>query len=283
MKTSGLAKTLGILALGAMPFVSPKAASLSFSADVNLGLTYEQSFVSKVKDIPLSVRNVPVHPDDYGNSGPIQKDELNPADRVSLFELKLGPKLTFFDRRAFLRAGAGLDLNFSSQALEFWKEPNDRADIAERNYLNNPGSDQRGEGAALTYIYAGTRYTPTWNTFFKPYVFADAGFNITKHLSVRAGAKLFQEQIFLENGWDRYNSLETRDTFPLVDYTVLQPFVSLNLKRDNYSSDKVRGYASLDVGFLYPLSESKTKMGRQVTLNKNEPAVFVGIKAGFDY
>jgi hypothetical protein len=257
-----------------------RAAESKFGAEVSLGGTYEQPVVRTVNKIPLSIRDVPVHPDDAefaGNAGPIAKDTLRLSDRVSVLHLKGFFRLPIAHDRLAWRTGVGLDFDFRMEAV---KDPNKRSDIAERNYENAPGTDTRGEGAALTYIQAGTSYWFHENTFVKPYVFSEVSLNLSSNVSLDFGANLHQEQIFLENGWDRYDNLDTQATYNLENLVVVQPYVGLKC---SFGKDEDRWFVRLLAGTSQTISERKTDLGNAVELHRNSFPLLLGLEFGAQF
>lgn len=279
---NALKKSLLLAPLVALPFAnqSTQAADAKLLLDMNLGITYEQSIVSKVGNIPFDIRNVPVHSSDYsGGQGAIQKDSLEPSSRVTLMSSRIGLELSSNNKKLYINTGLGLDVNFGSETLSFWNEYNDRSDMAERGYLgSSTGTDQRGTGTALTYIYAGYRYGPDWNTFLKPNLFANIGYNFSKTTSLEAGVKVHQQELFLETGWDRYDKLDTKDTYGVAKYTVLQSNLRLKLKPEEDS----KAFAAIDLGVSFPLSKKCSDLGNKLSLDE-KPALIIGVSANFEF
>lgn len=259
---------------------SSDAKPLSLYYDINGGLTYEQSVVKTVGNIPFSIRNVPVNPADSwaaGNDGPISQTSLNPSDRVSVLAARLGAQAS--SKRFEAKGGLSIDLIFNVQSLF---DPNNRTDIAERDYEAYAGSNIRGAGTALTYIYAGERYLANWNTFLRPSLFGEASLNLSESTSLSFGCKLFEQTFYLENGWDRYDSLQTRQTYPAANYVVVTPSVSFCYK-DRTGSGKVTPYLEIGVGTSQIINKSYTSLGSQLTIEENKFPILGFLQVGLNF
>ncbi len=257
------------------------AKTVSFYYDFNLGATYEESVINKVKGIPLSIRNIPVHSGDEwaaGNDAPIKQDWLNPSDKANVLGFKLGARADF--KHFEFKAGADLEFLFNTDIVQ---EYNHRADMAERGYEDYAGTDRRGYGTALTYIYSGERYWPSWNTFLRPSVFAEAGVKLSKSVSLDVGCKFFNQNFFLENGWDRYDSLETRETYSVANYQVIMPSVSLRFKSDAGEGDKLDPYFELGFGTQEIVGSRYTALGKEVSIERQRNPFVFSLQIGINF
>jgi hypothetical protein len=270
---------IAILALASTLIPLTKAVDISPFFEATAGFTYEKALVDKVGNIPLVVRNVPVHPDDQfakGGQGPIQQDALEPSNRFELAKAKFGLELEFLEKKLSIRTGLSLELQFDT---ETFSENNARGDMAERDYLGRVGSNQRGTGTALTYNYVGVRYWPNWNSFLRPNVFVEGEYKIVRWCSASIGFKINEQTLFLENGWDRRDELETQDTYKAATYHVLSPYVSINGILD----ENERTFVRLEGGIQKVFSESRTSLGRQLQIERAGTPLFAGITFGIKF
>ncbi len=277
-------KTAALAALSTLPLLASsqsQAAQIHSYFDLNGGVTYERPLIKEVGDIPFSIRNVPAHHDDGGGyPGEIKKDSLEPSGRVTYLNTKFGAQTAFFNDHLAVRAGLGLDLIFNAQTI---MGPNNRDDLAERGYLGpHAGTDHRGTGTALTYIFAGTSYFAEWNTFLRPSAFVETGFKLTDTVSLNFGARYHQQNLFLENGYDRYDHLSPRKKYEAATYQVVTPYVSLKVN-DNQDLGKSNWYLGIDAGVLTPMGERTTTLGKKLDIQKNKFAPFVGIVGGIKF
>jgi hypothetical protein len=91
-----------------------------------------------LKNIPLDIRNVPMHPDDGGTPGAIADSSLQ--DRRCWIILPLRINIGMQNAKWQCKVGAYGEFGVTYPQL------------AERNYTNAPGTATRGMGAALTYM-----------------------------------------------------------------------------------------------------------------------------------
>jgi len=163
----------------------------------------------RVTDMPFSIRDIPPHHDDAGFShpGPIMK-----ISYPAYFILSLGypvAKTKIDDSSSIEIVGR----------LMFYPTVS-MARIAERNYTNNPGSSQRGYGAALTFVGLETwgiipafdgggletflNLTP--EVLYKRRINDQSSINFSlSYLSLQA-----------VTGWDRYDSRDVKDRYTLA-------------------------------------------------------------------
>jgi len=160
-----------------------------------------------ISNMPLSIRNLPNHPDDSAfSAGPIEKTSYSIPGDLSV-NYRVGT-IKAQDSR--------LDINLCALFYPSFGEP---VDMAERNYTNNPGSSDRGYGAALTFVglrEQGLVY------IFSPELIWTRKLREEERLSVSLG--FFRIQAV--TGWDRYDELQQQSTntlancFPLgVEYS----------------------------------------------------------------
>jgi hypothetical protein len=98
-----------------------------------------------------------------------------------------------------------------------------------RNYTNHPGTNTRGYGAALTYIRAQTAFGPGLNSFIFPHLFLE----LSKKNAFSIGARIWEEDLVIETGWDRYNRFESHQTHTLANMIVAGPYFRKNFRNLN--------------------------------------------------
>jgi hypothetical protein len=173
----------------------------------NIGLSYDGYEVNK---LPFSLRNVPAHPDDGGGfPGAIERKDYSALIGV---ELAVGYIKTG-DLSSNWRYRGGLGLKWIMYPAGF------SSDTQRRNYTNRPGSSQRGEGAALTYVDVG-RYGPIPSfdpagDFFlawTPEVKLEFGKTSGVLQNIFYGVSASYSEYRATTGWDRHDSSEQRDS-----------------------------------------------------------------------
>jgi len=210
-----------------------------------------------IRNMPLEVRNVPVYPDDasrpgYTHGGPIE-GVTNNSYGLIMFCFGKDYKIN--------------NSIFSFSINWFATIPQER----ERNYTNNPGSSERGEGAALTYV-----------TFKEFGVFpsthdegADDLIALTPEIRYTHIIPL-KQPLFLDgsisyfhlqahSGWDRFDYKEINHVYDLAYYVP----VSLSLC-----------FHILNAGIYYPIRVYTTSMGKEANI-KDGPTFTVGLKGFF--
>ena len=219
--------------------------------------------VVKVKNIPEYIRNVPIHPDDdyaKGNEGPIG-DGISVWPMVEI-PLKAGVSLE-------TKSGASLDIYGKlSLPLGFIVNRN------ERNYTDDVGSDNRGEGAALTY------YDAAYGPLFIPGIYADVyipfkEFN-DKDIGAIVGAGYRKYDLNINTGWDRYDACEHRRQYNVgsIEEKSLYAgvrFIDAQGKRKTFL-DIVLGVNFVDV-----------EERKGVEVEKHNPSWMIGITGGIKF
>jgi hypothetical protein len=173
--------------------------------------------IIQVSNIPESIRLVPIHPEDKdvnpSNNGPIADAPLNNIWIIDVASVKMG-----------LSAKVG-NLEFET-AIRMNFSPTVASSMYSRNYTNNPGTSERGNGAALTYYRADCQASlmekiveisfplniPETRTY--------AEFNeIMRMPRLMLGVSQRSLDVGIETGYDRYNSLTTEKFHYLENLT----------------------------------------------------------------
>jgi len=244
-------------AILSVPFVEgnamaeePKKQQVKLNYPYLFGNTGFEILLSKdygrfeMENVPLSVRDVPVHPDDawrkHTDIAPIEDTKLQ-IRRASLGS----PYNTWEEWTGFgglsIALGAGykyepLDIKIGFSAAAFtnsdptgfhgslYANPPQRT---ERNYIHYPGTGVRGYGEALTY-YGFSDFvhnTYVYGPFVRmAYLFVD---DVVRNRGVKfpPAGYLFMEymynlspfNVYVENGWDRYDELEVRERIKILE------------------------------------------------------------------
>lgn len=205
----------------------------------------------EVDNMPLEIRNVPIHPNDTyvspSNAGPIEETKYDTKGTLSVL-WRLKKQIADYG----LKAGLGLHwIIYPTPGLY---------DNELRNYTNAVGTQRRGYGAALTFVGIEKRgiipdiSDDTWDDVFlniAPELFIETPFNSSAWIY---GASVGYFKLQAVNGWDRHDSLEENDHFTLAH---VLPF-SLSIQSDN-----------IRIGISYPYIVKKTSKGKQADVKGN--------------
>lgn len=283
------AAALGALTLAAVP--ANGALSVSPLFDVGAGAIYEKSPATSLNNIPLSIRNVPENPGDYfpGGDGPIAKLSLKPSDYITFATVKAGANFDFAKAgkastdspNRWLRASTGVGFDITVPITSFATTPYGNSDFAERNYSNNPGSSQRGYGAALTYEQLTYNYPGgSWNSFMRPFVFGELTFPVGTRGYIGFGAKVTQQSLKVQTGWDRNDSLETYQNYNAASYYTAMPYFVIHVEQAvGEDHPIVKTFGDFVVGFSSIL-DAKCQNG--MSLSKG-PGFFAGLELGYRF
>lgn len=166
----------------------------------------------KIGNLPLDIRYVPIHPDDgyasESSNGPILKNAFSICPIASS---QIGKPI--YMAKSGLKVCARWLLY---PHFEFYKEL--------RNYTDAPGTERRGDSAALTFVglRVGGIIPPFINTAGVGIL--DLLFNVTPEISWEPPSLAKQNlaltlsyfQIQAVNGWDRYDKLEVNKRYVLA-------------------------------------------------------------------
>lgn len=204
----GLVKKLGLLlgtaVLGTqLVCAEPKQSSPFLYSSLGAGLDVHSSDYT-IREVPLSLRDVPVHPDYLL---PIPSENIAPIKDKRITFSNLGPSPVVSGR-----FGVGIDTGRLSFIVggEFKRNfLSLESSRVERNYTTFPGTDLRGVGAELTY-YRVMLESPelSFGSFAK---ISYKPFDDNKLISLFFDYSLIHgETFYVENGWDRDSSLEVK-------------------------------------------------------------------------
>lgn len=253
----------------------PKTEEKAYFIDLkHLGFTFKKPLVTKVKGVPIEIRDVPRHPKDTyvsrRNAAPIANDSVELGNGFSIFGAKVGRRISLGEP---IKAKVGI--GFSGEGIY-------GNDIRRRNYTNAVGTEERGYGAALTYYQLRSAYFHNFNRWLRPFLFSEiettikkseASTNITPGVSLTVGYELSNERTVAENGWDRYDHLETRKLHNLGSWLVGSPYLSLGL----YGKEPpLEVGIFLNTGLRHIIRKKLTTLGRETSIDFDDVGWFVG-------
>ena len=228
------------------------AATLIFSqplqADsISYGLEFSYSRIGiKVKDMPLKIRDVPIHSDDSyalrSNAGPIEQREYSASTMLELGFL-VKKNITHW-------------LDFGVKLKWILYPYHGFYDNALRNYTNAVGTETRGYGAALTFVGLEMRGMVS---SFTPEIMLETPLN--KDLILGASLSYYELQAI--NGWDRYNRLEVKDRYTLTRYYPVSVYLYIN--------------NILTIGVQFPNAQN-TEIGEEANVESKNTIVFATLR-----
>lgn len=174
--------------------VSAAGSEIRPFAELCLDAQFSMPPVKKVSNVPESIRDVPMHPDDsWGTPGVIAADSADSAWLTEIRFLKLG-------LRADLSESVTWE-NFADLSFNYGHYAKLGGDLRRRNYTNAPGTEQRGYGAALTF------WTPGYDALIP-------GFRSELHFkSWFLGFGLRPYSCGIITGYDRYDSVAENEDY----------------------------------------------------------------------
>jgi hypothetical protein len=256
---TGLLKRIGIASALGLALTS-RAPSLDFKCTGDISWDF---FGTNDASLSEPARTVPIHPDDTyasaSKNGPV-KDVLN---SISFQNIKLRFGVEAEQNNFQVGAGLGFGVSFVSYNKEGFG-------FAERNYTNAPGTDERGYGAALTYIDLEENGTSgvVLNPFFRlgyQIKGKDWNYNIFGEYS----PEITSFSTDLKVGYDRWNSLELLETRKLktnLTNQVLKFGVGFNPKENDTSSGLIPEIYFGISNPTYSNKEQGMKIGKEYVL-----------------
>ncbi len=219
--------------------------------------------IRNVSNIPLEVRNVPIHSGDIGYPGPINDKTRRNYARVAL-DPRIGYKIIDNEETAW-NVGVGFEIgwNFSNGA-------------AERNYHDPQGGDDRGAGAALTYYSIHSSFAFPWNQYVFPHAFTELTQKISENVSVGLGFDVQYEQTYIENGWDRYDNYSAWKRYGLADVVRGTPYIHFDFKEKGEKMGM-----GIDLGLPFFLHKNEHRIGKEADVTYNNPGWYVALRYRF--
>ena len=243
-------KTLLLILFIIIFIIEAKAQKHDFYVNFDCSLSSFQA-----KTIPDYFRNIPVYKGDGGSTGLISRSQ---------FEFLIMPSLDI---------GAQFNLE-NNCAFHFGFVFGASGDSEARNYTNAPGTNQRGNGAALTFsgisiqgpmtLLGAKPIVPFF--FVTPKIafeFPLSKKNYYPRISIDASYQL----LTAINGWDRYNSNECNDFRTLAH--VIPLGISYNIGFNDSGS-----FSTIGVGLKYFLN-FQTSYGKEFGANIYPVGIFL--------
>ncbi|MCL5018495.1 MAG: hypothetical protein M1416_01870 [Candidatus Pacearchaeota archaeon] len=283
-----LARILSAAVLSAGLFFTPAkktdAGEFYLFGNLVYGPKTDVTRTAQVDSVPEYIRDVPAHSDDLwkvnpSDVAPISDSSFNFSTasnellnlnldigagyRDDIFDFKIGPRLGYSFGRSITPSDAWV-----------FDIP-----VKERNYTNHPGTEDRSVGAALTYygcnfesfplsIGASTRASLAFDIsegneifFIKPFIEYSAMYS--------------PSHFVIENGWDRYGGLETKDTFNLTNGSINHSIEGgIGFSAPGFS---VEIFSAIDIPQVLT-----TSLGNETGFRYDSTAnISVGIRTGF--
>jgi len=236
----------------------------------NLNLEASYTYLgTTVNNMPLEVRDVPPHDDDswvYSGRGAIERTKYSCNNGLQ-FALMYAKEFGYGkDNEPNFNFGIGADWLLMPYLF---------ADRQERNYMGNPGSEDRGYGTALTYLeLTQMSFVPStgmeWVDFFSNWAprakleFAPFGGKLS---GVWIGTSVGCYRLVARTGWDRYDSLEVDQNYVLAYQFPVRVYTIFG------GDDRGSGFT---VGAQFQL-KSETELGRQSEIDMPPVTIFLGL------
>jgi hypothetical protein len=188
---------LGSPAFGAPKPEEEKGPEVSCALEVQYAATLGTPIIT-TDTVPEYIRAVPEHIDDGGkNLPPIQDKPISIGSGISA-EGRLEGIIKDKNLKFEFGLLGGVEIMFG--------------DLVEYNYTNAPGTEARGYGAALTFYKS---YLLNLNVgVFGNGIFDLAPPSLFPKIVLEYSSTLpFLQGIYIKNGWDRYDSYETKDRY----------------------------------------------------------------------
>ena len=243
--------------------------------------TETHTFMYEVSNVPERLRYVPIHADDtYAseeNNGIIPNKTVKRKPFYFLINPSISLGAIYETGKINLEIGAKAEYHLLEPSFFTLRNPkNVFKTFTERNYTNYPGTDIRGEGAALTYYGLAngdiSKHNDEYSIFVRPSIYP-----------VYLEYELELSHLFLTRGWDRNNSLVTWKSSKLAD--ILTHNFILGVR--NFGLGEVgigkNIHAPIDLSFGVSFPQPiKTSLGKEVDL-KTKPHFFFRFGIGINH
>ena len=208
-KTSNLERTVV-----ESPARDSSKSSFDLFIDMNLKFEYHPEVIS-ASNFPVDIRRVPVHAQDrkyyHFHDDEIMIDIMDTklSYRPTWFLPSIGAGATYSYKPFRIRTGINLAILFDYYLEGEEMHPDDT--IQEYDYLHG-GGEKRTEGSALVYygLFFGNHFTPEF--------YVELSKDVTEKINVFLEYNRLKYSIEVQNGWDRYNSLDTMHRYGLSDF-----------------------------------------------------------------
>jgi hypothetical protein len=196
--------------------------------------TYGDLKVSKpareVSNVPENFRNVPIHHDDsdWGQGAAIPDDSAKVVPLIDYSFLKGGLETKIGDATLDVYGDLAVNLSyFIPISHDSWL-----GEVNERNYQGRGlGTERRGVGTALTY------WTANYGPILIPGIKCDLALPINEDYEIIIGGGIRNYKLQTERGWDRYNSLDKRDTLKIAD--IKEKSIYLGIRGSNNQKEGI--------------------------------------------
>lgn len=250
-------------------------ASRRLSVSADFVTQYETRLVDNVRNIPLEIRLVSGHPDDWRSINPIEDGTINLYNRISLGG-KLGRRISFSDDIALV-LGGGIDFTFNDQ---FWKGNGKRKDVKERDYYKKSIVEKSScpiiESITASYYQIYPAFISDRNKVLRPSIYSEIEAQVADETSFALGCELFREKLMAEKGWDRSGKLEMDERYDLANLTAGKFYASLRVCGEPEENQ----YGSIDLGIISLLKKDIRGIGKQADIDFKDYGWFFGIRVG---
>lgn len=200
-----------------------------FGLEVRANVLGALNYIPLIRNIPLSIRQIPCHKDDACNPYwhpnrivTIPFDTLSPGT-LNAFDLAIVPQITLKEKYRF-KAGPSWMLPFYFTKLENYIGDQDELTRGDIREINLGGGTHRGTGASLVYYATRSR------AILSPGMFAEFDVKIYGPLVLTTGFSFRKYRLDIEKGYDRYNSLEKLPQYQLSTNYSYSPYVGVKLE-----------------------------------------------------
>lgn len=217
--------------------------------------------VAQVSNVPYDIRNVPIHNDDYGYPGVIEKNKADAPWLTEIRFLKAGVDVDLFDNVSW-QTYCDLSLNYGHWAS--WG-----GDVNKRNYKSPEGNDNRGYGTALTF------WTPNYDQLI-PGLKTELHFNTDdpdNGFLIGAGWRRYGMQ--LVTGYDRYDKTDHKHHHKIG--TIDEKSVYVGWTKDNGDT-----FQFIRIGLNFNNYDARSKYS-QIDVDVNDMSYFASIGIGWRF
>jgi hypothetical protein len=223
------------------------------------------NFLPQVGQLPASLRTVPINPNDAGAGTPviIPGATVEPGTYAPLGSA-IAPEVSY-GRLAFRAGGV-----FSWEAVAPLAHKGSKGSTQEVNYQG----DGRTVGAALAYyaVLSRPRYVPG--------VFGELELRASHGLALLVGYQASWQNVDLQQGWDRYDSLQKYKSIVLSQDVAQQEYAGVRL------SKAIGGSWTAGTFFLagpVQISQNPTAAGSGAVIGYNKTPFFVATGVDFHW
>lgn len=226
--------------------------------------------VKGVKNVPLKIRDVPVHPHDEWlreNGGPIEDDNVEIPHETDWLSASLGVKRTILSN---IKLGGGVKARLVHGGCYISHDDTSSPQLAERVYYR------------YLLAHAGTYYGVEMkeNCIFEPYL--ELGVDITEELYLYGELSIRQFHLQAENGWSRSMDEEGDKLIPRERYTLAK------IRETNFclgiavGGNKNGKSVKLYMGITILNRPELFSVAKDIQIDYSNISFFVGLAIGVD-